>query len=79
MSTSDLIVRIIKDYDDFVRRNLSRGHSAEEMNVPFMKEQAIRLDMVLDKAKSGVKGVKDKVGSAVCTEGIWCTDARRRA
>jgi len=52
ISTSDLIIRIISEYDTFIRRNLQRGYSGKEMNVPFMKEQSIKLDMAMDKVKS---------------------------
>ena len=37
---------IIQDYDVFVRRNMERGYNARDMNVPFLKEQAIKFDIV---------------------------------
>jgi choline-phosphate cytidylyltransferase len=54
ISTSDLIIRIISEYDTFIRRNLQRGYSGKEMNVPFMKEQSIKFDMAVDKVKHDV-------------------------
>ncbi|KAL3663218.1 T-complex protein 1 subunit beta [Phytophthora oleae] len=51
ISTSDLIIRIVSEYDTFIRRNLQRGYTGKEMNVGFVKEQSIKLDMAVDKLK----------------------------
>ncbi|RHY01696.1 hypothetical protein DYB25_005521, partial [Aphanomyces astaci] len=54
ISTSDLIIRIISEYDTFIRRNLKRGYSGKAMNVPFLKEKAIQIDMAMDKVKHDI-------------------------
>ncbi|CAM9092399.1 unnamed protein product [Pylaiella littoralis] len=78
ISTSDIITSIIQDYDVFVRRNMERGYNARDMNVPFLKEQAIKFDIVKDKVTRRVgKVIKDRqdkltqqqAGRALTTKG----------
>jgi choline-phosphate cytidylyltransferase len=61
ISTTDLILRIIKDYDEYVRRNLRRGKTYKEMNVGFVKEKSIQLQEKMEELKEGLKNQKDKL------------------
>lgn len=61
ISTTDVIARIIKDYDMYVRRNLQRGYTAKELNVSYMKEKKIQFTENFDKLKGKGKEWIDKV------------------
>lgn len=55
ISTSDLILRIIKNYDAYVRRNLARGYDRKELNVSLIKAQRIQMEHRIDKFKDEIQ------------------------
>ncbi|KAI7864398.1 hypothetical protein BDF14DRAFT_1875933 [Spinellus fusiger] len=65
ISTSDLITRIVRDYDAYLRRNLERGVSAKELNISFLKERKI-------KTKKSIEDFRDHIKTALHdTMTVW--------
>ena len=59
VSTSDVVARIVRDYDMYIRRNLARGYTKKELNVSFLRGQRIKYDELKDKVKEKIgKGEK---------------------
>ena len=81
ISTSDLIMRIIKDYDEYVWRSLQRGAKPSDMNVSKLKAAGIKMGQKLKEIKMKVSGgestferLKNKVKGAY---GKWKHNSKR--
>lgn len=51
VSTSDLVCRILSNYDLYVRRNLERGYSPEELNLSAFLRNKLKFEKQLRKIK----------------------------
>ncbi|KAA8524127.1 hypothetical protein F0562_010442 [Nyssa sinensis] len=67
ISTSDIIMRIVKDYNQYVMRNLDRGYTRKELGVSYVKEKRLRVNMRLKKLHEKVKEHQEKVGEKIQT------------
>ncbi|MED6220566.1 T-complex protein 1 subunit beta [Stylosanthes scabra] len=67
ISTSDIIMRIIKDYNQYVMRNLDRGYTRKDLGVSYVKEKRLRMNMGLKKLRERVKKQQETVGKKIQT------------
>jgi choline-phosphate cytidylyltransferase len=65
VSTSDLILRIIKDYNDYVLRNLSRGYSREDLGLSLLKERRIRAGASIKNLGAKMKAQRQVVAARI--------------
>jgi len=65
VSTSDIVARIVRDYDTYVRRNLSRGYSRQDLNLSYLSGQKYALqnkvEEVRNEVQHKVEEVQDKI------------------
>lgn len=68
ISTTDIVTKIVRDYDLFVRRQLERGIDLEELNLPFFKKESIimqnRLKALENDFKNEIRDIKTELKSA---------------
>jgi choline-phosphate cytidylyltransferase len=58
ISTSDIITRILFNYDELIRRNLVRGYTPQQLNLSFLQAKRIRIeDRVRDLRKAFLRQV----------------------
>ncbi|KAF3445074.1 hypothetical protein FNV43_RR14767 [Rhamnella rubrinervis] len=81
ISTSDIIMRIVKDYNQYVMRNLDRGYSRKDLGVSYVKEKRLRVNMRLKKLQEKVKEQQEKIQTVAKTAEMhrneWVENADR--
>ncbi|ODV59649.1 choline-phosphate cytidylyltransferase ASCRUDRAFT_37303, partial [Ascoidea rubescens DSM 1968] len=69
ISTSDIITKIIRDYDKYLMRNFARGATREELNVSWLKKNELEFKKHINDFKSYIK--KSKSISNVSKDLYW--------
>jgi choline-phosphate cytidylyltransferase len=60
ISTTDIMVRIIRNYDEYLERNIKKGMNAEELNISISKWFSFKLLVIIKKIESLRKFQKNK-------------------
>ncbi|XP_057850156.1 choline-phosphate cytidylyltransferase 2 isoform X3 [Cryptomeria japonica] len=67
ISTSDIIMRILKGYNQYVMRNLARGYTRKDLGVSYVKEKQLKVNMSISKLQQKVKEQQERVGQTLHT------------
>ncbi|XP_026660352.1 choline-phosphate cytidylyltransferase 2-like isoform X1 [Phoenix dactylifera] len=70
ISTSDIIMRILKDYNEYVKRNLARGYTRKDLGVSYVKEKQLRVNMEFSKLREKVKAQQEKDEQRECSPDV---------
>jgi choline-phosphate cytidylyltransferase len=65
VSTSDLILRIIRDYNEYVLRNLDRGYTREDLGLSLLKEQRIKAGATMKQIGKSMKASRERVAAGL--------------
>ncbi|XP_042427819.1 choline-phosphate cytidylyltransferase 2-like [Zingiber officinale] len=81
ISTSDIIMRILKDYNKYVMRNLARGYTRKDLGVSYVKEKQLRVNMGITKLRETMKAQQEKLHIVAKIAGMhrdeWVENADR--
>lgn len=81
ISTSDIIMRIVKDYNQYVLRNLDRGYSRKDLGVSYVKEKRLRVNRRLKTLQEKVREQQEKIQTVAKNAGMhrneWVENADR--
>ncbi|CAE7642689.1 CCT2 [Symbiodinium sp. KB8] len=78
VSTTDIIVRVIQRYNEYIARNMARGVSLEAMKVPTLNRLTFAAAQAQSTARSALQSASDEVEKVSQAALTWLTRAMQR-